>query len=238
MNIALIGYGKMGKAIEKIAIERGHSISVKIDVSNSNDLHSEGFLNSDVAIEFTRPESALDNILHCCKSKIPVVVGTTGWLDSLDKVKSECELNDTTVFYASNFSIGMNITFALNEKLAHWMNELKEYEVSIDEIHHIHKLDHPSGTAISLADGIINGLDRKSHWENETSNNNNALSIISHREGEVPGTHTVEYKSDIDRLVIKHEAFNRTGFALGAVKVAEWLPGNTGILEMKDFLNI
>ena len=238
MNIALIGYGKMGKAIEKIATERGHSISAKIDVSNSNDLNSQDFLNSDVAIEFTRPESALDNILHCCRSKVPVVVGTTGWLDSLEKVKSECKENDTTVFYASNYSIGMNITFALNEKLAQWMNELKEYEVSIDEIHHIHKLDHPSGTAISLADGIINGLDRKSHWENEASNNNNVLSIISHREGEVPGTHSVEYKSDIDRLVIKHEAFNRTGFALGAVKVAEWLPGNKGILEMKDYLNI
>jgi len=238
MNIALIGYGKMGKAIEKIAKERGHVITAKLDVSNKNELHSKGFLNSDVAIEFTRPESALDNILHCCRSKVPVVVGTTGWLDHIDKVKAECKLNDSAVFYASNYSIGMNITFALNKKLAQWMNELYEYDVNIVETHHIHKLDHPSGTGISLADGIIDGLDRKSHWVNEESKVSDALNITSHREGEVPGTHCVEYKSDIDRLIIKHEAFNRTGFALGAVKVAEWIPGKKGILNMNDFLNI
>jgi len=238
MNIALIGYGKMGKAIEKIAKERGHVITAKLDVSNKNELHSKEFLNSDVAIEFTRPESALDNILHCCRSKVPVVVGTTGWLDHIDTVKAECKLNDSAVFFASNYSIGMNITFALNEKLAEWMNELSEYDVNIDETHHIHKLDEPSGTAISLAESVINGLDRKTHWKNEESKDTNALNIISHREGEVPGTHCVEYKSDIDRLIIKHEAFNRTGFALGAVKVAEWIPGKKGILKMNDFLNI
>ena len=238
MNIALIGYGKMGKAIEQIAKERGHVITVKIDVSNNNELHSQEFINSDVAIEFTRPESALENILHCCKSKVPVVVGTTGWLGHIDKVKAECKLNDSAVFYASNYSIGMNITFALNEKLAQWMNELSEYDVNIVETHHIHKLDHPSGTAISLADGIIDGLDKKSHWVNEESKVSDALNITSHREGEVPGTHCVEYKSDIDRLIIKHEAFNRTGFALGAVKVAEWIPEKKGILNMNDFLNI
>ena len=238
MNIALIGYGKMGKAIEKIAKERGHVITVQVDVSNKHDLQSQGFLNSDVAIEFTRPESALENILHCCRSKVPVVVGTTGWLDHIDNVKTECKLNDSAVFYASNYSIGMNITFALNEKLAEWMNELSDYEVNIDETHHIHKLDQPSGTAISLAEGVLNSLDRKTHWVNETSNDPLALYIRSNREDEIPGTHYVEYKSAIDSLVIKHEAFNRTGFALGAVKVAEWLQEKKGILNMNDFLNI
>ena len=237
MKIALIGYGKMGKAIENIAINRGHVITAKINSKNTQQINSAEFKQADVAIEFSNPESALENILHCLRNKIPVVVGTTGWLDKIDDIRLASSNNNTPVFYASNFSIGMNITFALNEKLAKWMNELGEYDVNIEETHHIHKLDTPSGTAISLAEDIIKNLDRKDEWTLNDTNKSKNLKLVSLREGEVPGTHIVEYKSDIDRIELKHEAFNRTGFALGAVKVAEWIPEKNGILNMKDYLN-
>ena len=237
MKIALIGYGKMGKAIENIAINRGHVITAKITSKNTQQINSAEFKQADVAIEFSNPESALENILHCLRNKIPVVVGTTGWLDKIDDIRLASSNNNTPVFYASNFSIGMNITFALNEKLAKWMNELGEYDVNIEETHHIHKLDAPSGTAISLAEDIIKNLDRKDEWTLNDTNKSKNLKLVSLREGEVPGTHIVEYKSDIDRIELKHEAFNRTGFALGAVKVAEWIPEKNGILNMKDYLN-
>lgn len=237
MKIALIGYGKMGKAIEKIAINRGHEITTKITSQNTEQINSNEFKQANVAIEFSNPESALENILHCLNNKIPVVVGTTGWLEKIEDIRLSSLNNNTPVFYASNFSIGMNITFALNEKLAKWMNELGEYDVNIEETHHIHKLDSPSGTAISLAEGIIKNLDRKDKWGLNDTNESNNLKLASLREGEVPGTHIIEYKSNIDRIELKHEAFNRSGFALGAVKVAEWIPEKKGVLNMKDYLN-
>ena len=238
MNIALIGFGKMGKAISEIAEDRGHTISAKISSSNLDDLHSEAFLSSDVAIEFSRPESAFNNIKHCIENKLPVVIGTTGWLEKIEEVNLLSNHYKSPVFYASNFSIGMNITFAINEKLAKWMNQFNDYDVKIDETHHVHKLDSPSGTAISLAEGIISNLDRKSGWVLGDNHSGNKLQIYDHRIGEVPGTHIVEYKSNIDKIELKHEAFNRQGFALGAVKVAEWIPNKQGLLSMKNFLEL
>ncbi|NDW10840.1 4-hydroxy-tetrahydrodipicolinate reductase [Dysgonomonas sp. 520] len=236
MKIALIGYGKMGKTIEQIALQRGHSISIIIDENNKEDFDSPIFKDSDVAIEFTAPSSALANYMKCFEANVPVVSGTTGWLDNIDKVKEACEKNGQTFFYASNFSLGVNIFFALNKHLAKIMNQFTDYNVKMEEIHHIHKLDAPSGTAITLAEGIIENVDRKSSWNLEEENSASDVAIHCIREGEVPGIHEVMYESDVDVISIKHDAKSRNGFALGAVVAAEFAHNKKGFLGMNDML--
>lgn len=232
MKIALLGYGKMGKAIEKIAVERGHTISFKANGSFT----AEEILGADVAIEFSIPEAAVSNIEKCFDVKVPVVVGTTGWYNEFNRIKERCISSNNALFYATNFSIGVNIFFEINKKLAQLMNPHEDYDVSMKEIHHVHKLDSPSGTGITLAEQIIEGLDRKTNWTENHSKNDNDLIIKAEREGEVPGTHIVKYESDIDQITIEHEAKGRTGFALGAVMAAEWIVGKHGVFTMKDML--
>ncbi len=232
MNIALLGYGKMGKAIEKIAIDRGHEIVAKIDI----DQPANDFSNVDVAIDFSDPSAAYLNIYNCIKKGIPVVSGTTGWLDKYEEIVDYCHQKGGAFIYASNFSVGVNLFFNLNEYLSRIMKNINGYDIEMEEIHHIHKLDAPSGTAISLAKPIIENSD-KSQWKLEKKNKNDLLIKVK-REGETPGTHTVEYKSDIDAIEIKHTAFNRGGFALGAVVASEWLIGKRGVFSMKDVLSI
>ena len=227
MKIALIGYGKMGREIEKIALERGHTLVSIIDIDNQADFDSPEFLSADVAIEFTRPETAAGNFRKCFERNISVVAGTTGWLEHLDEIKQICLTQGKTFFYASNYSIGVNIFFALNKHLAKLMNRFPQYDVYMEEIHHIHKLDAPSGTAITLAEGIKENIDRKSH----------DLQILSKREGEVPGTHEIIYESEVDTISINHSAKSRKGLALGAVLAAEFVQGKTGLLSMNDMLD-
>jgi len=236
MNIALIGYGKMGKEIEQMAILRGHKIVLKGELNNENLLSSAQLKTADVAIEFSVPESAINNIYKCFEANIPVVVGTTGWLNSLDEVINNCNNKQQTLFYASNFSIGVNLFFKLNQQLAKLMNVYPNYNVSIEEIHHIHKIDAPSGTSISLANQVIANNTNKKSWVNDLSNNKNELSIISKRIDEVPGTHTVTYQSSVDDISIKHMAHNRKGFALGAIIAAEWVIGKKGVFGMNDLI--
>lgn len=237
MNIALIGYGKMGKEIEQIALSRGHKIVLKVDVSNADTYTSEELKLADVAIEFSTPESALKNIYKCFDVNVPVVVGTTGWLSKLDEVKEKCKNQNQTLFYASNYSIGVNLFFKLNEYLSKLMNNYTDYNVTMEEIHHVHKLDAPSGTAISLANQIIKNNTAKQKWVNEETTSKNELSIVSKRLDEVPGTHTVTYSSAVDEINITHIAHNRKGFALGAVVAAEWVKNKKGIFGMNDLMN-
>lgn len=232
MKIALLGYGRMGKAIEKIAIERGHDIVIRKDVEPVDiDLSV-----ADAAIDFSHPSAAFDNIKDCIDSKVPVVSGTTGWLDRFDEITAYCKDQDGAFIYASNYSIGVNLFFNLNAYLAKMMEQIKGYDVSMEEIHHIHKLDAPSGTAITLADDIIENSEKKK-WNIESPKSDD-LFINVKREGEVPGTHQISYSSAIDSIEIKHTAFNRTGFALGAVVAAEWLQHKKGIFNMKDVLGL
>lgn len=235
MNIALIGYGKMGREIERIAIERGHSIVCRIDISNPQDIDSDSFKKADVAIEFTNPDSAFGNYMKCFSKGIPVVSGTTGWLEHMNEVKDACS-KGWTFFYSSNFSLGVNIFFAINKKLAEIMNEFPSYNVSMKEIHHTQKKDSPSGTAITLANDIIEQLDRKSLWVNCPEQNNDELSIISERIGQVPGYHEVKWDSEADTISISHNAKSRAGFALGAVLAAEFTQSRKGFLQMSDML--
>lgn len=234
MKIALIGYGKMGKTIEQIARNRGHEIVAIIDITNHEDIRSEAFKNADVAIEFTTPATAFANYQACFEADVPVVSGTTGWLDRLEEVKEICEKEGKTFFYASNFSIGVNIFFALNKYLARIMNRFPSYDVRMTETHHIHKLDAPSGTAITLAEGILENIDRKERWTLETAGQPSDLPIHAVREGEIPGIHEVVYESDVDFISIKHDAKSRAGFALGAVIAAEFTAGKKGFLGMND----
>lgn len=236
MNIALIGYGKMGKAIEAIALQRGHAVPLKIDINNANEFTKENLDKCDVAIEFTSPHSALQNVLTCIKAGIPVVCGSTGWLDKLDEVKAACEKSNSAFLYASNYSVGVNIFFELNKKLAQLMKPYSEYEVSMEEIHHTEKKDAPSGTAITLAEQIIESIGRKKQWVNHTDISKEDLSIISKRIDPAPGTHSIKYSSPIDDIEIIHTAHNRQGFATGAVLAAEFLKGKKGIFGMKDVL--
>lgn len=236
MKIALIGYGKMGKTIEQIALERGHRIVSTIDVGNAGDFESEAFRSADVAIEFTTPATAFSNYMKCFDAGVAVVSGTTGWLDRLGEVKEKCEKEGKTFFYASNFSIGVNIFFALNRYLAKLMNRFPAYNVSMEEVHHIHKLDAPSGTAITLADDILKKINRKKRWVPEQENDPADLAVRAVREGEVPGIHEVVYESDADTLSIRHSAKSRIGFALGAVIAAEFTYGKKGFLGMEDML--
>lgn len=231
MKIGIIGYGKMGKAIEKVAIDRGHLISFKTnncDINLINDV--------DVTIEFSTPESAFTNIKNCIDSNVPVVSGTTGWLEDLDDIKKLCDKKNGSFLYASNFSLGANLFFELNKKLAHLMSDKNQYKTSIDETHHIHKLDRPSGTAITLADDIISNS-RYKNWELD-SNSKDKININSSREKEVNGVHKVVYSSENDIISIKHEALNRNGFALGAVISAEWLVNKKGCFSISDMLII
>ena len=233
MKIALVGYGKMGKIIDEIATKRGHEVVARLNETPTK----ENLNNPDVVIEFSQPEVAFSNIKTCLENKIPVVSGTTGWLEKKPEVEKIALENETGFLYGSNFSLGVNLFFALNEKLAEMMAPFQnDYSCQLEEIHHIHKLDAPSGTAISIAEGIFKHSDFKSWKLDETQGSE--LGITAIREGEVPGTHSVFYRSEVDEIEIKHTAFNRNGFALGAVIAAEWLPGKVGNFGMKQVLGL
>jgi 4-hydroxy-tetrahydrodipicolinate reductase len=236
MKIALIGYGKMGKAIEEIALERGHTIGLKIDIATLAEFTKENLNKCDVAIEFTSPHTALQNIITCLDAGTPVVCGSTGWLEQWDIAKKKCEEKNGSLLYSSNYSIGVNIFFELNKKLAQLMNKQTNYEVSMEEIHHTQKKDAPSGTAISLAEQVMQHLDRKHKWVNDETPKADELLITSKRIDPAPGTHTVKYHSAIDDIEIIHTAHNRTGFATGAVLAAEFLKDKKGIYSMKEVL--
>lgn len=238
MKIALLGYGKMGKEIESVAQQRLHTIPLKISSSNKHEITIVNLQKADVAIEFSQPENAIGNILKCFEAGIPVVVGTTGWYEHFQMIESECKKNNATLLYATNFSVGVNLFFALNRHLARLMKNYTEYSISIEETHHSQKLDSPSGTAITLAEGIMKENPQLKNWVNETTDNPNELPIISHRTGNVPGTHCVSYRSAIDDIEIKHTAHNRSGFALGAVLAAEWLQHKKGVFTINDILNL
>lgn len=238
MKIALIGYGKMGHAIEKIAKQRGHEIVAVIDENNLSDFDSEAFRSADVAIEFTSPASAVENYLKCFRRGMKVVSGSTGWTAEMERVKKECAANEGTFFWTSNFSIGVNVFFALNRYLAKLMAPLAAYSPELMEIHHIHKLDHPSGTAISLAKDIESGSGRIEAWTESEKEVNESTMLIKHeREGEVPGTHIVSWESPVDSITIEHRAKSRDGFAVGAVMAAEWVADKKGFLDMTQFMN-
>ena len=237
MNIALIGYGKMGKEIEQIALSRGHTIVLKVDINNASSFTLDELKKADAAIEFSTPETAVRNIYKCFDAGVPIIVGTTGWLNKLEEVKQKCMDKKQGLFYASNYSIGVNLFFKLNEYLAKLMNVYPDYNVTMEEVHHVHKLDSPSGTAISLANQVIEHMDVKQKWVNTTSQNKNELGIISKRIDEVPGTHTVTYGSAVDEISITHLAHNRKGFALGAVVAAEWMKNKKGVFGMNDLMN-
>ncbi|MBV2166793.1 MAG: 4-hydroxy-tetrahydrodipicolinate reductase [Kaistella sp.] len=231
MKIALVGYGKMGKIIDEIATQRNHEIVAKLNESPN----SENLNNADVVIEFSNPEVAFNNIKTCLENKIPVICGTTGWLDQKPEIEKIAAENNTSFLYGSNFSLGVNLFFALNEKLADLMKNFPDYNIQLEEIHHIHKKDAPSGTAISLAEGIIKNDNRFEGWKLDETRDKQ-LGIFAIREDEVPGTHSVFYKSSVDEIEIKHTAYSRNGFALGAVIAAEWIQGKTGNFSMKDVL--
>lgn len=239
MNIALIGYGKMGHTIEHLAPTRGHRIATTIDVDNHEAAFaSDTFRHADVAIEFTGPQTAYDNILRCLRAGLPVVSGSTGWTARMDELKAHCHELSGAFFYASNFSLGMNLFFAINDRLAQLMNAYPNYDVSLTETHHIHKLDAPSGTAITLAEDIIRRVDRKTRWVKGEAEAADELGVQSVRQGEVPGTHEVIYDSTADTIRITHEAKNRDGFALGALLAAEFIRGRKGVFGMKDLMGL
>ena len=232
MKIALLGYGKMGKVIERIALERGHEIVLKKD----HDSSFEGLENADVAIDFSVPDSAVENISECLNKDIPVISGTTGWLTDYPKMVELCNAKNGSFIYGSNFSLGVNVFFELNEYLAKMMGNLKQYNVSMEEIHHTQKLDAPSGTAITLAEGVIKHTDY-ANWTLETPISNE-IHIEAKRIENVPGTHSIFYDSEVDQIEIKHTAHSREGFALGAVVAAEWLVNKKGVFTMKDVLGL
>lgn len=233
MKIALIGYGKMGKAIEQVALERGHEIIARF---GSGGIDQNLLKQADVAIEFSRPEAAFSNLQTCIGASVPVVCGTTGWLNHMEEIHLQCQSSGGAFMYASNFSIGVNIFFAVNRYLASMMNIQSQYEVEIEEIHHNQKLDAPSGTAITLANDIISTLSRKTAWVKEEAQDDNEIPIFSIREDPAPGTHLVSYFSEIDTIDIVHTAHSRMGFASGAVTAAEWIVGKKGVFTMKDLL--
>lgn len=236
MKIALIGYGKMGKAIEPVAQARGHEIVLR--ASNNEEVDLAIISNADVAIEFTNPESAPNNILRCFQSDTPVIVGTTGWYDHFDQIKQHLKEHNGALLTATNFSLGVNIFLEINARLAELMEHQEQYDVTISETHHTEKLDAPSGTAISIGEGIIDLITRKKKWSDKASDEPENLDILSFREQNVPGTHVVEYQSEIDSIKIEHTAHNRQGFALGAVIAAEFIHSKTGIYTMKNVLKL
>lgn len=228
----------MGHIIERIALERGHQITVKIDKDNQDDFNSPEFKSSDVAIEFSMPTAAMENYEKCFAAHVPVVAGTTGWLSRMDEIKAACKDGAQTFFYASNYSIGVNIFFALNKYLAKVMNKFPQYDVRMEETHHIHKLDSPSGTAITLAEGIIENLDSKAKWNETETPASDELGITAFRRDEVPGIHTIIYESNVDTISMTHDAKSREGFALGAVVAAEFLCGKKGFYTMDDLMKL
>jgi 4-hydroxy-tetrahydrodipicolinate reductase len=237
MQIAIIGYGKMGREIEAIAVKKGHRVILKIDEDNLHLLKPDSLAKAEVAIEFSTPGTAIDNIAACFSAGVPVVCGTTGWTERLEEIIDLCRSEKQTLFYASNFSIGVNIMFRLNRWLAGIMDKFPEYNVGIREIHHIHKKDSPSGTALSLAGDILQNLERKTGWKNEPVEDRSILEIISERKGEVPGTHTVTYESDTEVLELGHRALDRSVFAAGALLAAEFIVDKTGFFKMDDLLD-
>ncbi|MHA8050053.1 4-hydroxy-tetrahydrodipicolinate reductase [Aquirufa sp. ROCK-SH2] len=236
MRIVLIGYGKMGKEIEKISLQRGHEIVAKIDIDNNHELDLLTKDSVDVAIEFSNPASAYQNIIKCIEKQIPVVCGTTGWLEKKSEVESLTQKHQSTFFYASNYSIGVNLFFKLNKFLAKLMQGHSQYDIYTNEIHHLEKKDSPSGTAITLAEGILEAYPNKKSWVNNEIPQSDEIAIWSQRESTIPGTHTIKYISKVDQIEITHEAFSREGFALGAVIAAEWVKDKKGILGMDDLL--
>ena len=238
MRIALIGYGKMGQTIERIAMQRGHSIALRISTANKHEFTPENLKEADVAIEFTRPEAAKDNVMRCLDAGTATVCGTTGWNEGLGQAEFKATERNTAFLQASNFSIGVNIFFEINKMLASLMDEQADYNVTVEETHHTQKKDAPSGTAITLAEQILENLKRKKHWSKHHTDNPEAFEIISHRVENVPGTHNIKYTSSIDDIEIIHTAHNRDGFALGALLAAEFIAGKSGIFTMKDVLGI
>lgn len=238
MKIGLVGYGKMGKAIEKIALERGHEIAFTIDVQNASEIHSINSTNVDVVIEFSHPDAAFNNIKTLLSNGIKVVSGTTGWLEKKSEIEQLTKDSGATFFYASNYSIGVNLFFKLNKLLASLMKGQSDYSLFTNEIHHTTKKDSPSGTAITLAEGIIENNPKFTKWINNEIPNANEVAIWSQREGAVAGTHSIKYISTVDEIEIKHHAFSREGFALGAVIVAEWIKDKKGLLGMEDMLKL
>lgn len=232
MKIALVGYGKMGKIIDEISLSRGHEVVARLKETPTK----ESLNDADVVIEFSNPEAAFENIKVCLENKIPVICGTTGWLDKKPEIERIAVEQNSAFLYGSNFSLGVNLFFAINEKLAKLMNNVDEYQCQLEEIHHIHKKDAPSGTAISIAEGIIENSKYEAWKLDETKDKE--LGIFAIREDEVPGTHSVFYRSEVDEIEIKHTAFNRNGFALGAVIAAEWIVGKQGVFSMKDVLGL
>jgi 4-hydroxy-tetrahydrodipicolinate reductase len=260
MRIALIGYGKMGHIIEEIALSRGHEIVCAIDINNQEDFESDAFRTADIAIEFTTPKTCLGNVRKCLDAGVPVVVGSTGWYNELPKVKEDVAKANGSLFWASNFSIGVNVFVAMQKYVAKIMNRYPQYDVTLSETHHIHKLDSPSGTAITIADAITDNLDRKKTWKETAAiwqhedqsvdvarnaevgttfaaHNDDELEVVAFRRGEVPGIHTVVYDSDVDTITMSHSAKSRRGFALGAVVAAEWMQdGKKGVYTMTDLM--
>ncbi|EOR94231.1 Dihydrodipicolinate reductase [Arcticibacter svalbardensis MN12-7] len=244
MKIALLGYGKMGRIIEQFAQNRNHEIVLKIEENSLHLLTKENLQKADVAIDFSTPHSVMQNINACFDAQLPIVVGTTGWYNQLQEVKDICIAGNNTLLYGSNFSIGVNIFFFVNKMLAKIMNPYSQYDVQVEEIHHIQKLDAPSGTAITIAEGILDGLNRKSEWINnvvdegkQVINQPNQLLIESLRIEDVPGTHTVIYSSEVDEIELKHTAHSRAGFALGAVIAAEWLKNKKGFYSVESIFD-
>lgn len=244
MKLALLGYGKMGQIIERFALERGHEVVLKITIDNLQDLTVANLAKADVAIDFSAPDAVVNNIYKCFEASVPIVVGTTGWYGKLQEIKNDCLSSNNTLLYGSNFSIGVNLFFYLNKVLAKLMNNYPAYEVQVEEIHHTQKLDAPSGTAMTIAEDIIENLDRKTEWLNEIVGTpipeiikNEQLLIESHRIENVPGTHTVVYSSEVDDIEIKHTAHSRAGFALGALVAAEWLQNKQGFYNVADVFN-
>lgn len=238
MKIALIGYGKMGKAIEEIALKKGYEIILKITIDNTCDCTIENLQKADVAIEFTGPETAVENLKKCFEAGVPVVCGSTGWLQQMDEIKEYCQTKNGTLLYASNFSIGVNLFFELNTYLAKLMSNYTDYDVALKEVHHTEKKDAPSGTAITLAEQVLSNILSKHRWMNEPSDKKEDLIITSERTNPAPGTHQVKYSSAIDDIEIVHTAHNRTGFAAGALKAAEFIVGKKGIFSMKEVLGL
>jgi len=236
MKIALIGYGKMGKVIEQVALDRGHEIVLRIGSRNLQEFSPQNLVLADVAIEFTGPESALHNVMQCMEAGVPVVCGSTGWNNKLYLAKEKCAVTHTAFLHASNFSVGVNIFFEINRQLAALMNDRPEYEVRVEETHHTEKKDAPSGTAITIAEQILEALDRKEHWSPDAHASGNLLPIVAYREADVPGKHNVKYSSAIDEIEIIHTAHSREGFALGAVLAAEYIRHRKGIFTMRDVL--
>ncbi len=244
MNIILLGYGKMGQIIERYALKRGHQIFLVVDEHNRPNLTADDIRGADVAIDFSVPSAALDNMNLCLEAGVPIVVGTTGWYDQLQDVKAKCLAFGGSILYGSNFSIGVNVFFHINRMLAKALQPYKQYDVQVEEIHHIHKLDAPSGTAITIAEGILDNSDVKTNWVNTVVGEQDEiipkpqeLLIESHRIEEVPGTHTVLYSSEVDQIEFKHTAHSRDGFALGAVVAAEWLNGKKGFYQVTEIFD-